>query len=72
MRPIEAVRDVYRLAGNYDFLLRVVVADMAAFDRVYEELTSRVRLRSVNSIFALERVRASTALPFSGLEAALT
>lgn len=64
---LEAVRDVYRLAGNHDFLLRVVVADMAAFDRFYEELTSRVRLRSVNSIFALERVKVSTTLPLSSV-----
>lgn len=71
IESLEAVRDVYRLAGSHDFLLRVVVADMAAFDRLYGELTSRVRLRSVNSIFALERVRASTALPLAALEAAL-
>lgn len=60
---LEAVRDVYRLAGNHDFLLRVVVADMAAFDRFYEELTAAVRLRSVNSVFALEAVRTTTSLP---------
>lgn len=60
---LEAVRDVYRLAGNHDFLLRVVVADMAAFDRFYEALTAAVRLRSVNSVFALEAVRTTTSLP---------
>lgn len=60
---LEAVRDVYRLAGNHDFLLRVVVADMAAFDRFYEELTAAVRLRSVSSSFALEAVRTTTSLP---------
>jgi Lrp/AsnC family transcriptional regulator len=64
---LEAVRDVYRLAGNYDFLLRVIVAGMAAFDRFYEELTANVRLRSVNSIFALERMKVSTTLPLSAL-----
>ena len=57
------VRDVYRLAGNHDFLLRVVVADMAAFDRFYVALTAAVRLRSVNSVFALEAVRTTTSLP---------
>ncbi|MGX1197675.1 Lrp/AsnC family transcriptional regulator [Parvibaculum sp. MBR-TMA-1.3b-4.2] len=63
VESLEAVRDVYRLAGNHDFLLRVVVADMAAFDRFYEELTAAVRLRSVNSVFALEAVRTTTSLP---------
>lgn len=64
---LEAVRDVYRLAGNYDFLLRVVVADMASFDRFYAALTASVPLRSVNSTFALERVKVSTALPLPGM-----
>ena len=59
------VRDVYRLAGTYDFLLRVVVADMASFDRFYEDLTAAVRLRSVNSVFALEAVRTTPSLPLS-------
>ncbi|RBO55045.1 transcriptional regulator [Rhodovulum sp. BSW8] len=68
---LEAVRDVYRLAGTYDFLLRVVVADMPAFDRFYEELTAGVRLRSVNSIFALECLRAETALPLSACGAGI-
>lgn len=66
---LEPVRDVYRLAGNYDFLLRVVVPDMPAFDRFYEDLTATVRLRSVNSTFALERVKASTRLPLSMITA---
>lgn len=60
---LEAVRDVYRLAGNHDFLLRVVVADMAAFDRFYEALTAAVRLRSVSSVFVLEAVLTTTSLP---------
>jgi Lrp/AsnC family transcriptional regulator len=67
VEKLEPIRDVYRLAGNFDFMLRVVVADMVAFDRLYEELTSRMRLRSVNSVFAFERVKVSTTLPMSEL-----
>ncbi|ARC89727.1 Lrp/AsnC family transcriptional regulator [Rhodovulum sp. MB263] len=63
----EEVRDLYRLAGRYDFLLRVVVRDMAEFDRFYADLTSVVRLRSVDSFFALERLKVSTALPLAGM-----
>jgi Lrp/AsnC family transcriptional regulator len=58
---LEPIRDVYRLAGAYDFLLRIVVADMPAFDRFYEHLTGMVRLRGVNSLFALESVCATSA-----------
>lgn len=64
---LEPVRDVHRLAGAHDFMLRVVVPDMPAFDAFYAALTSRIRLRSVSSVFALEQVKASTALPLSGL-----
>jgi Lrp/AsnC family transcriptional regulator len=60
---LEAILDVYRLAGNHDFLLRVVVADIVAFDRFYWPLTAAVRLRSVRSVFALEAVRTTTSLP---------
>ncbi len=64
---LEPVLDVYRLAGPCDFLLRVVVADMAAFDRFYDDLTASITLRSVNSLFALECVKVSTTFPFSEL-----
>ena len=67
LSTLDAVRDVYRLAGNYDFLLRIVVPDATAFDALYGELTNKVRLRSVNSFFALERVAVSSALPLSTL-----
>jgi len=40
---------------------------MPAFDAFYDTLTSKIRLRSVSSVFALEQVKASTALPISGL-----
>jgi Lrp/AsnC family transcriptional regulator len=65
---LEPVRDIYRLAGAYDFLLRVVVADMAAFVRLYEDLTAKISLRSVNSVFALERVKVSSTFPISELQ----
>ena len=67
IESLEPVRDIHRLAGTHDFMLRVVVADMSAFDAFYEALTSGIRLRSVSSVFALEQVEASTALPLSGL-----
>jgi Lrp/AsnC family transcriptional regulator len=67
VEALEPVRDIHRLAGSHDFMLRVVVADMPALDAFYETLTSSIRLRSVSSVFALEQVKASTALPFSGL-----
>lgn len=58
------VVDCWRLGGDVDYLLRVVVPDMAAFDGFYRRLTAEVpSLRKVTSRFAMERVKNTTALP---------
>lgn len=54
----------WRLGGDVDYLLHVVVPDMAAFDAFYRRLTAEVpSLRKVTSRFAMERVKDTTALP---------
>jgi Lrp/AsnC family transcriptional regulator len=68
VEKLDPIRDVYRLTGAYDFLLRMVVADMAIFDLLYEDLTASIRLRSVSSVSALESVKVSTTLPMSQLQ----
>ena len=56
--------ECWRLGGDVDYLLRVVVADMTAFDGFYRRLTAQVpSLRKVTSRFAMERVKSTTALP---------
>jgi Lrp/AsnC family transcriptional regulator len=67
VEKLNAVSDVYRTAGQYDFFLRVMVADMSAFDRFYESLTAQIKLRSVNTVFAMDRVKTSTELPLADL-----
>ena len=58
------VVECWRLGGDVDYLLRVVVPDMAAFDAFYRRLTAEVpSLRKVTSRFAMERVKSTTALP---------
>ncbi len=57
------VMEFYRLAGDVDYMLRVVVADMAAYDRFYKKLVAGVPLKNVTSRFAMERIKATTALP---------
>ena len=57
------VMEVHRMAGDIDYLLRVAVSDMAAFDAFYRELIKAVPLKNVSSHFAMERVKASTAYP---------
>jgi Lrp/AsnC family transcriptional regulator len=57
------VMDFYRMAGDVDYMLRVVVADMAAYDAFYKRLIETIPLKNVTSRFAMERVKATTAYP---------
>ncbi len=55
------VMELYRMAGDVDYMLRVVVADMAAYDSFYKRLISTFPLKNVTSRFAMERIKATTA-----------
>ena len=57
------VMEVYRMAGDVDYLLRVAVADMAAYDAFYRRLIALLPLKNVTSRFAMERVKFTTAYP---------
>lgn len=57
------VMEVYRMAGDVDYLLRVAVANMAAFDAFYLRLVALLPLKNVTSRFAMERVKFTTAYP---------
>jgi Lrp/AsnC family transcriptional regulator len=57
------VLEFYRMAGEVDYMLRVVVADMAAYDDFYKRLIELVPLKTVTSRFAMERIKSTTALP---------
>lgn len=57
------VMEVYRMAGDIDYLLRVAVRDMADYDDFYTRLIDQVPLKNVSSRFAMERVKFTTAYP---------
>ena len=59
------VMEFYRMAGDVDHVLRVVVHDMAAYDTFYKKLIATVPLKNVTSRFAMERIKSTTALPIS-------
>lgn len=59
------VLEVYRMAGDVDYLLKVVAPDMAAFDGFYNRLTEKLDLKNVTSQFAMERLKQTTALPIN-------
>ena len=57
------VMEFYRMAGDVDYMLRVVVADMQAYDIFYKKLIAAVSLKNVTSRFAMEKIKSVTALP---------
>ena len=57
------VLDLYRMAGETDYELRVVVADMPAYDAFYKKLIGLAPLRNVTSRFVMERIKSTTNLP---------
>lgn len=57
------VMEFHRMAGDVDYLLRVVVADMAAYDHFYKRLIALAPLKNVTSRFSMERIKSTTALP---------
>ena len=60
---IPEVVEFYRMSGDADYLLKVQVADIAAYDRVYKKLIRSVRLSDVSSAFAMEEIKHTTAVP---------
>jgi Lrp/AsnC family transcriptional regulator len=57
------VMEVYRMAGDIDYLLRVAVADMAEYDAFYKRLIAVAPMKNVTSRFAMERMKHTTAYP---------
>ncbi|MEX0964631.1 MAG: Lrp/AsnC family transcriptional regulator [Pseudohongiellaceae bacterium] len=57
------VVEFYRMAGESDYLLRVVVPDIPAFDTFYKKLVQTTDLSDVSSSFAMEQIKYTTALP---------
>ncbi|KAB1074976.1 Lrp/AsnC family transcriptional regulator [Methylobacterium soli] len=64
------VLEFYRMAGDVDYMLRVVVADMQAYDSFYKTLIATLPLKNVTSRFAMEKVKSTTALPLPVPQAA--
>jgi Lrp/AsnC family transcriptional regulator, cysteine-sensing transcriptional activator len=57
------VMEFYRMAGDVDYMLRVVVPDIQGYDGFYKKLIAAVPLKNVTSRFAMEKIKATTALP---------
>jgi Lrp/AsnC family transcriptional regulator len=58
----------YLCLPKQDYLLRVAVPDIAAYDAVYKKLTSDLEIFEVSSSFAMEEIKHTTALPLSYID----
>ena len=57
------VVEFYRMSGDVDYLMRVVVPDIHAYDNFYKKLIGKINLTDVSSAFAMGQIKYTTALP---------
>ena len=62
------VVEFYRMSGDVDYLLRVVVPDIAAYDAFYKRLIAKIEIRDVSSVFAMEQIKYTTQLPLDYMQ----
>ena len=67
MPEIPEIVEIYRMSGDVDYLLKVVVPDIAGYDAVYKRLISIAEFADVSSNFAMEQIKLTTALPLDHL-----
>ena len=60
---IDEVVEFYRMSGDIDYLLKIVVPDIASYDAVYKRLIKSAEFSDVSSSFAMEEIKYTTALP---------
>ena len=65
VKELPEVMEIYRMSGEIDYLLRVAVSSIEAYDQFYKKLIDRIELSNVTSSFAMEQIKYTTALPIS-------
>jgi Lrp/AsnC family transcriptional regulator len=63
LKDFPEIVEFYRMSGQVDYLLRVVVPDIERYDAFYKKLIARIELSDVSSAFAMEQIKYTTALP---------
>jgi Lrp/AsnC family transcriptional regulator, cysteine-sensing transcriptional activator len=63
VRDIPEVTEIYRMSGEVDYLMRIVVPDIDGYDAVYKKLIAAIDFLDVSASFALETIKSTTALP---------
>ena len=65
IHTIDEILEVYRMAGETDYLLKVAVPDVMEYDRVYKRLIQIPGLADISSSFAMEQIKYTTRLPLN-------
>jgi Lrp/AsnC family transcriptional regulator len=65
VRDIPEVTEIHRMSGDVDYLMRIVVPDIDAYDVVYKRLIASCEFQDVSASFALETIKYTTALPLN-------
>lgn len=63
VQAIPEIIEIHRMAGDIDYLLKVVAADMQEYDRIYKQLIQVVELSDVSASFSMECIKTTTQLP---------
>jgi len=63
LRARPEVMEAHRLAGDIDYILKVVVANARAYDNFYQALISEVKVHNVTALLSMEEIKSTTALP---------
>jgi Lrp/AsnC family transcriptional regulator len=63
VHDLPEIVDFYRMSGDIDYLLKAYVSDITAYDALYKKLISRIELSDVTSMFAMEELKSTTAIP---------
>ncbi len=63
VEELPEIVEFYRMSGQVDYLLRLVVRDIAHYDAVYKRLIARIDLTDVSSSFAMEQIKFTTKIP---------
>lgn len=63
VRALPQIVSAYRMTGDLDYVLRVRLRDMAAYDAFYKDLTSRVPVSDISASFVMESIKDTTELP---------
>jgi len=63
VKSMPEIVEFYRLAGDVDYILKMMVGSVADYDKVYQRLISKVKLSDVSASFAMEKLKFTTELP---------